>query len=59
MQTAVVGDRLDTDVAMGNQGGFLSVLTLTGVSSLDDALAATGLQRPDVVIPSLATLAGL
>jgi ribonucleotide monophosphatase NagD (HAD superfamily) len=29
-RTAVVGDRLDTDIAMGKQGGLLTLLPLTG-----------------------------
>jgi ribonucleotide monophosphatase NagD (HAD superfamily) len=28
--TAVVGDRLDTDIAMGKQGGLVTLLPLTG-----------------------------
>jgi phosphoglycolate phosphatase len=29
-RTAVVGDRLDTDIAMGKQGGLVTLLPLTG-----------------------------
>ena len=30
-RTAMIGDRLDTDVAMGLEGGLKTVLVLTGV----------------------------
>jgi ribonucleotide monophosphatase NagD (HAD superfamily) len=28
--TAMIGDRLDTDIAMGKQGGLMTLLPLTG-----------------------------
>jgi ribonucleotide monophosphatase NagD (HAD superfamily) len=30
-RTAVVGDRLDTDIALAKEGGLISILPLTGV----------------------------
>lgn len=51
---AVVGDRLETDVAMGKNAGLVAIMTLTGVSSRDD-LVGSPLQ-PDYVIESIAEL---
>ncbi|WP_197407471.1 HAD-IIA family hydrolase [Olsenella massiliensis] len=36
-EIAMVGDRLYTDIAAGNNAGFVSVLVLSGESTLDDA----------------------
>ncbi|KIY95479.1 pyridoxal (pyridoxine, vitamin B6) phosphatase [Monoraphidium neglectum] len=58
-RTAVVGDRLDTDIALAREGGMLAILPLTGVATLDDALAAPPCKAPDAVVSSVAALAGL
>lgn len=42
----VVGDRLDTDIAGGNETGIPSLLVLTGVSSAFDAVRAAPSERP-------------
>lgn len=57
-RSMMVGDRLNTDVAFGNAGGLQTVLVLTGVSSQADAdaLEAGHVEKPDVVVPSIATL---
>lgn len=47
----VIGDRLDTDLAMGDQAGMTTVLVLTGVSDRAD-IAASDVQ-PDYVVDSL------
>jgi len=57
--TAVVGDRLDTDIRMARQGGMRAILPLTGVATLQDALGAAPDEAPDAVIASVAALAGL
>lgn len=31
-RTAIIGDRLDTDIALGKQGGLVTLLPLTGES---------------------------
>ncbi|AFZ74302.1 HAD-IIA family hydrolase [Natronobacterium gregoryi] len=52
--TLVVGDRLDTDVALGNRAGMTTAVVLTGVtdrSDLDDAAV-----EPDHVLESLGDL---
>ncbi|WP_336036781.1 HAD-IIA family hydrolase [Halobacterium yunchengense] len=53
----LVGDRLDTDVAMGERAGMTTVLVRTGVDG-DDALATSDV-RPDHVVDSLADVAAL
>jgi 4-nitrophenyl phosphatase len=51
-----VGDRLDTDIAAARAFGCLAVLVLTGISTRAEAEAATGLDRPDVILPNLTGL---
>ena len=50
----VVGDRPDTDIAMGKAEGWPTVLTLTGVIT-DPNQVPAGLEA-DIVVPSLASL---
>ena len=51
-ECVLVGDRLDTDIAMGERVGMTTVLVRTGVTD-DEALAASTIQ-PDYVRDSLA-----
>ena len=53
---AVVGDRLDTDIAAANAFGCLSVLVLTGVSTRAEAEQAGAAEKPGVVLERLAEL---
>jgi phosphoglycolate/pyridoxal phosphate phosphatase family enzyme len=53
---AVVGDRLDTDIAAANAFGCLSVLVLTGVSTRTEAEKAGAAERPRVVLENLTNL---
>lgn len=53
-RAVMVGDRLTTDVAMGQQLGMTGVLVLSGATTLADLAAAT--VRPDYVIDGLADL---
>ncbi|GAA1906353.1 Haloacid Dehalogenase Superfamily Class (subfamily) IIA [Williamsia serinedens] len=52
----VVGDRLDTDIAGANAVGLDSLLVLTGVSSLADAICAVADSRPTHVAADLTGL---
>jgi 4-nitrophenyl phosphatase len=52
----MVGDRLDTDIACANRVGMHSACVLTGVTSREQALAATGLLIPERIITNLAEL---
>jgi HAD superfamily hydrolase (TIGR01450 family) len=53
-RAAVVGDRLATDVAMGQSLGMAGILVLSGVTTMTDL--ATAERRPDFVIADLAQL---
>jgi 4-nitrophenyl phosphatase len=55
--TAILGDRLDTDILGGQRLGLTTILVTTGV---DDAVAigVKGI-RPDLVVASLGELADL
>ncbi|MDO9380197.1 MAG: HAD-IIA family hydrolase [Nocardioidaceae bacterium] len=52
----MVGDRLDTDIEGANVVGADSLFVLTGVNTLDDAVAADPLRRPTYVSTDLAGL---
>lgn len=52
--TLLVGDRLDTDVRMANEAGMSSALTLTGATSLEEALSSP--DQPDYLIHGLGEL---
>jgi 4-nitrophenyl phosphatase len=51
---AMVGDRLDTDMAGGRRAGLRTVLVLSGVTTPEQLFAAE--MRPDAVLPNLAAL---
>ncbi|MFQ3549767.1 MAG: phosphoglycolate/pyridoxal phosphate family phosphatase [Armatimonadota bacterium] len=52
----MVGDRLDTDILVGNRAGAQTVLVLTGITSKDEALKAKGDSIPDRIIDNLGEL---
>ncbi len=52
----VIGDRLDTDIVVGNRSGAQTVLVCTGISSREDGESALGECRPDRIIDTLAEL---
>lgn len=54
--SVMVGDRLDTDIAVGNRVGAYTVLVLTGVTSPDKAQSAPPEWRPDRIIGDLREL---
>jgi phosphoglycolate/pyridoxal phosphate phosphatase family enzyme len=51
----MVGDRLETDMRMGHTAGMVTALVLSGVTTREQALAAT--PRPDLVLENLGELA--
>ena len=53
-QMVVFGDRLYTDVALGNNAGIRSVLVLTGENNLEDATVSD--QHPTWILKSVADL---
>ena len=53
----VVGDRLDTDIEAGHRTGIPSLLVLTGVTGVDELLAAPEHRRPTYVAADLRGLA--
>ena len=53
--TALIGDRLDTDILAGKRAGCVTVLVLTGVTAESDLAISEII--PDVVVPNLAPLA--
>ena len=55
-QTAMLGDRLDTDILAGQRAQFVTVLVMTGVTTPEELEQTT--IHPDVVVPDLAPLAG-
>ena len=54
--SVMVGDRLDTDIAVGRRAGARTVLVLTGVTPPDAAKAAPPEWRPDAIIGDLREL---
>lgn len=53
----VVGDRLDTDIEGANRAEMASLLVLTGVDGITDALTAPAVRRPTWILPDLSTVA--
>jgi len=53
-RTVVVGDRLDTDILMGQQAGMASLFVLTGVDGMDQI--AEKQIRPDFILPQVGAL---
>lgn len=52
--TAIVGDRLETDIAGGKRAGLTTILVLTGISSREEL---SGDIQPDLVFEGIAELA--
>ena len=58
-ETAIVGDRLYTDIALGKKHGVTAILVLTGETQPQDVEAAAPAQRPDMTFASLAEVDSL
>jgi len=55
--TAMIGDRLYTDIVGARRAGLVAILVLSGETSQDDLRQAAPGEQPDYVFPSLAVLA--
>jgi NagD protein len=56
-ETALVGDRLYTDVRMARRAGALAVLTLTGEANATEASGLPADQQPDLIVKDLTDFA--
>lgn len=54
--TAMVGDRLETDIAGGKAAGIQTILVLSGISQRDDLARVSGLQ-PDFIFADIQEIA--
>ncbi len=54
--TAMVGDRLETDIAGGKAAGIQTILVLSGISQRDDVAQSNNLQ-PDFIFDNIETIA--
>ena len=55
-ETLVIGDRLYTDVASGNNAGVDTVCVLSGEATLEDIQNAQGVEKPAFVFESVKNL---
>jgi 4-nitrophenyl phosphatase len=53
--TAMIGDRLGTDIAGGNAAGIYTILVLTGLSTIDDV--ESGSIKPDAIFRDITEVA--
>lgn len=54
--TLMIGDGLDLDIVAGHAAKVTTALVLTGLSSGEEAAAASGERRPDMIFPNLPAL---
>jgi HAD superfamily hydrolase (TIGR01450 family) len=52
-ETAMIGDRLYTDVRMARDAGALAILTLTGEANATEAMSLPEAHRPDLIVSDL------
>jgi len=55
-QICMVGDRLDTDIMFGKNGGLTTALVLSGVTDEETLLSPTNQIHPDYYMPQLSAL---
>lgn len=55
-QAAMIGDRLDTDIACANRAQIGAIFVATGVTRMQEAQDATGEMRPDACFEDLPAL---
>ena len=56
-RTCMIGDRLDTDIQFGINGGIATLLVLTGISTEKEILAEGAPILPDYYVDSLSNFA--
>lgn len=52
----MVGDGLDLDIVAGHAAGVTTALTLSGLTTADEAAEATGVRKPEYIFEDLADL---
>ncbi len=52
--TVMLGDRLDTDILAGQRANFITIMVLTGVSTMKEVQSSD--IQPDVLLSDLAPL---
>ena len=55
-EICMVGDRLDTDILFGKDGGLSTALVLSGVTTEAELLSETNLIHPDTYLAALPEL---
>lgn len=55
-QTAMIGDRLDTDIACAHRAGLPAILVLTGVHTRTNVEIASAEEKPDAIFADLPAL---
>ncbi|VVB65505.1 Haloacid dehalogenase-like hydrolase [Candidatus Gugararchaeum adminiculabundum] len=55
-EVANIGDRLETDIAVGNKMKTFTVLAMTGVTKKEDLKKAKGMMKPKAIVNSLREL---
>lgn len=55
-KTAIVGDKLSTDILAGKRFGLKTILVLSGVTSKRDIGKIKAAKMPDLVVPSIKSL---
>lgn len=55
-QICMVGDRLDTDIMFGKNGGLATMLVLSGVTTREELLSDSNTIRPDLFTSKLPDL---
>lgn len=55
-ETLMIGDGLDLDIVAGHAAGVTTALVLTGLTTAEQALEATGERKPDLIYPDLTAL---
>ncbi len=53
-ETAIIGDRMDTDIVAGIESGLVTILVLTGVTDREDLIKYP--YRPDFIFESIADI---